>query len=90
VEGVKGEATSYFWYIRISTCALSMHDHVPGCWIISIVWADSDIIVAALIEAINYLITYRVSYGKAWRAKEHALALLWRDSKEAYAKVPRL
>jgi hypothetical protein len=33
--------------------------------------------VTALIEAINCLTTYQISYGKAWRAKEHALALLW-------------
>jgi hypothetical protein len=49
-------------------------------------WDGSDITVAALIEAINCLITYRVSYGKAWRAKEHTLALLWGDWKEAYVK----
>jgi hypothetical protein len=54
------------------------------------VWADSDITVATIIKAINCLTTYRVSYGEAWRAKEHALALLWGDWKEAYAKVPRL
>jgi hypothetical protein len=55
-------------------------------------WADSDITVAALIEAINCLTTYRAincltTYS---RAKEHALALLWGDWKEVYAKVPRL
>jgi hypothetical protein len=50
-----------------------------GRRIVSIMWIDSDITVAALIEAINCLTTYRVSYGKAWRAKEHALALLWGD-----------
>jgi hypothetical protein len=61
-----------------------------GRRIVSIMWVDSDITVAALIEAINCLTTYRVSYGKAWRAKEHALALLWGDWKEAYAKVSRL
>jgi hypothetical protein len=61
-----------------------------GWQIVSIVWADFDITVAALIEAINCLTAYRVSYDKAWRAKEHALALLWEDWKEAYAKVPRL
>ena len=61
-----------------------------GQRIVSIVWTDSDITVAALIESINCLTTYRVSYGKAWRAKEHALALLWGDWKEAYVKVPRL
>jgi hypothetical protein len=43
----------------------------------SIVWADFDITVAALIEVIHSLTTYRVWYDKAWRAKEHALTLLW-------------
>jgi hypothetical protein len=45
----------------------------------SIVWADSDITVATLIEVIYGLTTYSVWYGKVWRAKEHALALLWGD-----------
>jgi hypothetical protein len=57
---------------------------------VPIVCADSDITVVALIEAINFLTTYQVSYGKAWRTKEHALALFWRDWKEAYAKILRL
>jgi hypothetical protein len=56
----------------------------------SIVWADSDIIVDALIEVIHSLTTYRVWYGKAWRAKEHVLVLLWGDWRESYTKVPRL
>jgi hypothetical protein len=43
---------------------------------VPIVWADSDIIVDALIEVIHDLTTYRVCYGKTWRAKEHALELL--------------
>jgi hypothetical protein len=45
----------------------------------SIVWADSDITIAALIEVIHDVTTYWVRYGKAWRAKEHALTLLWGD-----------
>jgi hypothetical protein len=57
---------------------------------VSIVWADSNITVVALIEVIHRLTTYRVRYGKAWRAKEHAMAFLWGDWREAYAKVPRL
>jgi len=61
-----------------------------GRRIVSIVWADSDIIVAALIEIIHGLTIYRVRYGKAWRAKQHALSLLWGDWKEAYAKVPMI
>jgi hypothetical protein len=56
----------------------------------SIVWAQSNITVAALIEVIHGLTTYRVRYGKAWRTKEHALALLWGDWRELYTKVPRL
>jgi hypothetical protein len=57
---------------------------------VSIVWVDSDITVAALIEIINGLTTYQVCYDKAWRAKEYALAFLWGNWREAYAKVPRL
>jgi hypothetical protein len=56
----------------------------------SIVWAQSDITVAALIEVIHDLTSYRVRYSKAWRAKEHALALLWGDWRELYTKVLRL
>jgi 3-methyladenine DNA glycosylase Mpg len=75
VDGVKGEATSYLWYVRSSTCALSMHGQVHGVVNCFNYVADSDITAAALIEAINCLTTYRVSYSKAWRAKEHTLAL---------------
>jgi hypothetical protein len=57
---------------------------------VSIVWADSDITVTTLIEVIHDLTTYQARYGKAWRAKEHALTLLWGDLREAYAKVPIL
>jgi hypothetical protein len=56
----------------------------------SIMWAQSDITVTALIEVIDGLTTYRVFYGKAWRVKEHALALLWGDWRESYTKVLRL
>jgi hypothetical protein len=61
-----------------------------GQRIVSIVWADSNITVAALIEVIHDLTMYLVRYGKAWRAKEHTLALLWGDWREVYTKVPRL
>jgi hypothetical protein len=80
------------------TCGMSEVQHVHpqcttrflGCRIMSIVWAQSDITVAALIEVIHGLTTYQVHYGKAWRAKEHAIALLWGDWNESYTKVPRL
>jgi hypothetical protein len=57
---------------------------------VSIVWVESDITIVALIEIIHWLITYQVRYGKALRAKEHTLALLWGDWREAYVKVLRL
>jgi hypothetical protein len=49
------------------------------CRIVSIMWADSDIMVATLIEVIHGLTTYQIHYGKAWRVKEHTLPLLWGD-----------
>jgi hypothetical protein len=69
------------------TCGTSEVRHVHsqcmtkylGRRIVSIVWADSDITVAALIKAIHCLTTYQIRYGKAWRAKERVLALLWGD-----------
>jgi hypothetical protein len=57
---------------------------------VSVVWDDSDITAAALIDVIHNLTTYQICYGKVWRAKEHTLALLWGDWREAYAKVLRL
>jgi hypothetical protein len=38
VEGVMGEAISYLWYVRSSTCALSMHDKYLGGQIVPIMW----------------------------------------------------
>jgi hypothetical protein len=80
------------------TCGTSEVRHVhPQCTIrflrrriMSIVWAQSDITVVALIKVIHGLTTYRICYRKAWRAKEHALSLLWGDGSESYTKVPRL
>jgi hypothetical protein len=61
---------------QLHTCGTSKVRHVhPQCTtrflgrrIMSIVWAQSDITVAALIEVIHSLTTYRVRYDKAWRA----------------------
>ena len=54
------------------------------------VHADPDVSVAVIIEAIHGFTNYRVKYGKAWRAKQHAIAMLWRDWKEAYGRVPKI
>ena len=47
--------------------------------ILSIVRKDSDTSVPSLMESIFALSCYRVKYSKAWRAKQHAIALLWGD-----------
>jgi hypothetical protein len=50
--------------------------------ILGIVHADSDISIPSLVEAIFAFSGYRVKYSKAWRAKQHIIALLWGDWKE--------
>jgi hypothetical protein len=78
------------WCIRCPTCLLSITTKYLSHQIASIVWTDSDIIVAALIEVIHCLTTYRVCYDKASKANEHTLPLLSGDWKEAYANVSRM
>ncbi|KAL6645469.1 hypothetical protein ACP70R_017077 [Stipagrostis hirtigluma subsp. patula] len=46
--------------------------------------------VSSLIESIFGMVGYRVRYSKAWRAKKHAMELLWGDWKEAYNRIPRI
>ena len=43
-----------------------------------------------MIETIFGFTGYRLKYSKAWRAKQHAIELLWSDWKEAYNQVPRI
>jgi hypothetical protein len=62
--------TSEVWHVH-PQCTIRFLGHQ----IISIVWAQSNIIVAALV--IYDLTTYQVRYSKAWRAEEYALTLLW-------------
>jgi hypothetical protein len=31
-----------------------------------------------------------VNYGKAWRAKQHAISMLWGDWKDAYGRMPKI
>jgi hypothetical protein len=61
-----------------------------GRRLVGIVRADSDTSVSSLIESIYGFTGYRVKYSKAWRAKQHAIELLWGDWKEAYNQVPRI
>jgi hypothetical protein len=77
--------TSEIWHVHPQCTTRFL-----GRRIMSIVWAQSDITVVALIELIHNLTTYRVRYSKVWRAKEYTLALSWGDWRESYTKVPRL
>ena len=48
-----------------------------GRRIVGVVKADLDGTIAGLVETIYGFISYRVSYSKAWRAKQHAIELLY-------------
>uniref|UniRef100_K3YC73 MULE transposase domain-containing protein n=1 Tax=Setaria italica TaxID=4555 RepID=K3YC73_SETIT len=61
-----------------------------GRRILGIILKDSETSVPSLLESIFSFSGYRVRYSKAWRAKQHAVALLWGDWKESYGMVPRV
>ena len=61
-----------------------------GYRIAPMVWADSDISIAALQKHIVGMTNYQVKYGKAWRAKQSAMAYLWGDWKESYNTAPKV
>jgi hypothetical protein len=64
--------------------------HYLGRGLVGTVRVDSDTSVSTMIETIFGFIGYRVNYSKAWRAKQHAIELLWGDWKEAYNQLPRI
>jgi hypothetical protein len=55
-------------------------NYIERC-ILGIVRDNSDVMANSLIESILMFAGYRVKYSKAWRAKQHAIALLWVDWK---------
>jgi hypothetical protein len=55
-----------------------------GRCILGVVRENSDVTASSLIESILLFAGYRVKYSKAWRAKQHAIALLWGDWKECH------
>jgi hypothetical protein len=61
-----------------------------GHRVVGVVRADSNTSISSMIQTIWGFIGYRVKYSKAWRAKQHAIELLWGDWKEAYNQVPRI
>jgi hypothetical protein len=58
--------------------------------ILGLVDADNDVSVSFLQETIATFVGYEVTYGKAWRAKQIALAIRWGSWEEAYNRVPRI
>jgi hypothetical protein len=58
--------------------------------IAAMVYKDPDVSIAAIIESIKAFSNYTVNYEKAWRAKQHAISMLWGDWKDAYGRVPKI
>ncbi|KAH1257311.1 hypothetical protein GmHk_03G007314 [Glycine max] len=48
---------------------------------------DSDLIATCVVERINSEFAYKVSYKKAWLAKQKAIAIEYDDWDESYAKL---
>ena len=46
------------------------------------------ITVSALVEIIFQRYNYYVKYGKAWRAKQRALEIIFENWEEAYERLP--
>ena len=42
------------------------------------------------LSSFAYGVYFRLKFSKTWRAKQHAIALLWGDWLESYARVPRV
>jgi hypothetical protein len=57
-----------------------------GRCIFGVVRNNSDVTTSNLIESILMFAGYRVKYSKAWRAKQHAIALLWAIGKSHMKK----
>uniref|UniRef100_K3XRI6 Zinc finger PMZ-type domain-containing protein n=1 Tax=Setaria italica TaxID=4555 RepID=K3XRI6_SETIT len=75
---------------RISNVVQPHTSKYLGRRILGIIRKDSETSVPSLVESIFAFSGYRVKYSNAWRAKQHAVALLWSDWKESYGMVPRV
>jgi hypothetical protein len=58
--------------------------------ILGLVDKDNDVSVSYLQQSIFELVKYHVKNGKAWRAKQIALAIRWGSWEEAYNRAPRI
>jgi hypothetical protein len=57
-----------------------------GRCILGVVRDNSDVTASSLIKSILMYAGYCVKYSKAWRAKQHAIVVLWGDWKESICK----
>jgi hypothetical protein len=71
-----------------------VHAQLPATYIgrciLGVVHENSDVMASSSIESILLFVGYHVKYSKAWRTKQHAIALLCGNWKESYAKNPRV
>ena len=58
--------------------------------ILGLVDDNNEILVSSLQQSISEFIKYDMKYGKAWHAKQIALAIRWGSWEEAYNRVPRI
>ena len=58
--------------------------------ILGLIDDNNDISVSSLQQSISGFVKYDVKYGKAWRAKQIALAIHWVTWEEAYNRVLRI
>ena len=56
--------------------------------ILGLVDDNNDILMSSLQQSISRFVKYDVTYGKAWRAKQIALAIHWGSWEEAYYRIP--
>lgn len=45
---------------------------------------------ASLVQFVKLIFDYHIKYGKAWRAKQMAMKMVYGDWEEAYGRLPRL
>jgi hypothetical protein len=84
VEDSQCEATSHMSIFEAKGVHTQNTTRYLGHRLVGMVRADSNTSVSRMIKTIFGFTGYRVKYSKAWRAKQHAIELLWGDCKEAY------
>ena len=70
------------------------YDQLTACYlarrILGLIDDNNDISLFSLQQPISGFVKYDEKYGKAWRAKQIALAIRWGSWEEAYNRVPHI